>query len=80
MRIRYQFDWVVVVTGTELKERNKQMDYYDKEKERIFKLRAEAFRELMKWEKKKLVQSIIDRSDEDTLEEWAMGHSGGESP
>ena len=50
------------------------MDYYEKEKERMSKLRAAAFRELMKLEKKGLVQFIVDQSDEDTLEEWVMGH------
>ena len=50
------------------------MDYYEKQRERISKLRAAAFRELMKLEKKDLVQFIINQSDEDTLEEWTMGH------
>ena len=57
-----------------VKRKKQKMDYYEKDKERMSKLRSAAFRELMKWEKKDLVQLIIDQSDEETLEEWLMGH------
>ena len=48
------------------------MDYYEKEKARICKLRTAASQKLMKLQKKDLVQFIVDQSDEDTLEKWVM--------